>query len=134
MGKGDKKSRRGKIILGTFGVRRPRKKTSGSSVSPSAAVAAEKPVERKKTAEPAIEKPAVAPAEVKEKKETKESKEIKETKETRAARVPRESKKAVADKKVAKPAKPVKDATPGPAGAETAPGEKKSGKAAKTAE
>ena len=26
MGKGDKKSRRGKIILGSFGVRRPRKK------------------------------------------------------------------------------------------------------------
>ena len=27
MGKGDKKTRRGKIILGTYGVRRPRKKT-----------------------------------------------------------------------------------------------------------
>jgi ribosomal small subunit protein bTHX len=27
MGKGDKKSRRGKIILGTYGVRRPRKTT-----------------------------------------------------------------------------------------------------------
>lgn len=26
MGKGDKKTRRGKISLGTFGVRRPRKK------------------------------------------------------------------------------------------------------------
>ena len=27
MGKGDKKTRRGKITMGTFGVRRPRKKT-----------------------------------------------------------------------------------------------------------
>ena len=27
MGKGDKKTKRGKIIMGTFGVRRPRKKT-----------------------------------------------------------------------------------------------------------
>lgn len=27
MGKGDKKSRRGKIVLGTYGVRRPRKTT-----------------------------------------------------------------------------------------------------------
>ena len=27
MGKGDKKTRRGKISMGTFGVRRPRKKT-----------------------------------------------------------------------------------------------------------
>ncbi len=31
MGKGDKKSRRGKIILGTFGVRRPRKIADKSS-------------------------------------------------------------------------------------------------------
>ena len=27
MGKGDKKTKRGKIIMGTYGVRRPRKKT-----------------------------------------------------------------------------------------------------------
>jgi len=32
MGKGDKKSRRGKIILGTYGVRRPRKKNKVNSV------------------------------------------------------------------------------------------------------
>jgi ribosomal small subunit protein bTHX len=31
MGKGDKKSRRGKIILGTYGVRRPRKTTINPS-------------------------------------------------------------------------------------------------------
>lgn len=28
MGKGDKKTKRGKIILGSYGVRRPRKKTT----------------------------------------------------------------------------------------------------------
>jgi 30S ribosomal protein S31 len=27
MGKGDKKTRRGKIVIGSYGVRRPRKKT-----------------------------------------------------------------------------------------------------------
>ena len=35
MGKGDKKSRRGKIILGTSGVRRNRKKTKKRERSPS---------------------------------------------------------------------------------------------------
>ena len=34
MGKGDKKSRRGKIILGTYGVRRPRKKSDKAEVKP----------------------------------------------------------------------------------------------------
>jgi 30S ribosomal protein S31 len=34
MGKGDKKSRRGKIIIGSFGVRRPRKKKKGIVVPP----------------------------------------------------------------------------------------------------
>lgn len=32
MGKGDKKSKRGKIILGSYGVSRPRKKISGKLV------------------------------------------------------------------------------------------------------
>ena len=34
MGKGDKKTRRGKIILGTFGVRRRRKKTDKPGIMP----------------------------------------------------------------------------------------------------
>ncbi|NSW44742.1 MAG: 30S ribosomal protein THX [Bacteroidales bacterium] len=33
MGKGDKKSRRGKIVLGTYGVRRPRKKSKVSATA-----------------------------------------------------------------------------------------------------
>ena len=32
MGKGDKKSRRGKITMGTYGVRRPRKKKKNTAV------------------------------------------------------------------------------------------------------
>jgi len=34
MGKGDKKSRRGKIILGSYGVRRPRKKNDKPEIKP----------------------------------------------------------------------------------------------------
>ncbi len=32
MGKGDKKTRRGKIILGSYGVRRPRKKNNKAEI------------------------------------------------------------------------------------------------------
>ncbi|MCD6332277.1 MAG: 30S ribosomal protein THX [Bacteroidales bacterium] len=32
MGKGDKKTRRGKLFSGTYGVRRPRKKTQSTPV------------------------------------------------------------------------------------------------------
>lgn len=47
MGKGDKKSRRGKIILGTYGVRRPKKKAE-TAPEPQKVVAAQKPVKEKK--------------------------------------------------------------------------------------
>jgi 30S ribosomal protein S31 len=53
MGKGDKKSKRGKILMGSYGVRRPRK-TSVHQV-PVKAVAEEKPVKAQK------EKPAGKP-------------------------------------------------------------------------
>lgn len=38
MGKGDRKSRRGKITLGTYGVRRPRKKAYKAEVKPEVAI------------------------------------------------------------------------------------------------
>ena len=63
MGKGDKKSRRGKIILGSYGVRRPRKKNNKPEV---------KPVKQILTKEPKEKKP------LKEKKEHKEVTEVKE--------------------------------------------------------
>ena len=57
MGKGDKKSRRGKIILGTYGVRRRRKKANKPAV---------------KLVQPTLVK------EIKEKKPLKEKKPVKE--------------------------------------------------------
>ena len=63
MGKGDKKTRRGKIILGSYGVRRPRKKNDKPEV---------KPVKTILLKEPKDKKP------VKEKKEVKETAAVKE--------------------------------------------------------
>ncbi len=45
MGKGDKKSKRGKIVLGTYGVRR-RRKTSKKSIPPVSAPIKEKAEEK----------------------------------------------------------------------------------------
>ena len=47
MGKGDKKTRRGKITIGTFGVRRPRKRNK-----PVVVVAVKKKAKPKATAKP----------------------------------------------------------------------------------
>lgn len=64
MGKGDKKSKRGKIIMGSYGISRKRKKSSGFAATPAKAVAevapeekAEKPV-KKAAPKAASEKPA----------------------------------------------------------------------------
>ena len=46
MGKGDKKTKKGKITLGTFGVRRP-KKAKKVTIKPKAKKAAAKPKEKK---------------------------------------------------------------------------------------
>ena len=53
MGKGDKKSKRGKIIIGSFGVRRARRKKKGIVAPP-------KPKELKVKAKPAEEPVKVA--------------------------------------------------------------------------
>lgn len=54
MGKGDKKSKKGKINIGSYGVRRPRKKKSTAAV---AQVAEKKPKTSAKTAaKPAAKK------------------------------------------------------------------------------
>lgn len=51
MGKGDKKSRRGKITIGSYGVRRPRKsKTTEGAAAPAAAAKTAKKAAPKKTA------------------------------------------------------------------------------------
>lgn len=51
MGKGDKKSKHGKIIMGSHGVRRPRRKTAVKVVSPVAEAKPEKAVVKSKAKE-----------------------------------------------------------------------------------
>lgn len=51
MGKGDKKSKKGKISMGTFGASRPRKRASASAIAAAAKPAvAEKPAAAAKKA------------------------------------------------------------------------------------
>ena len=50
MGKGDKKTRRGKITMGSHGVSRPRKKSTGKVVAKAATPKAEKEAAPKKAA------------------------------------------------------------------------------------
>jgi 30S ribosomal protein S31 len=78
MGKGDKKSRRGKIIIGTYGVRRPKNKLHTSESK--SGITVKNPILKEKKPEKP-EKPEKQKKEVKEKKETKVKKEIIEPKE-----------------------------------------------------
>jgi 30S ribosomal protein S31 len=64
MGKGDKKSKRGKIVIGSFGVRRPRLRKKSTEAKGKRA---------EKSADNAEKKAAKKPAAKKPKKETKES-------------------------------------------------------------
>jgi 30S ribosomal protein S31 len=65
MGKGDKKTKRGKIIIGSHGVSRLKKKSKVVAVKvKKVEKAVEEPAEKKTTKKPAAKKP---------KKETKES-------------------------------------------------------------
>ncbi len=85
MGKGDKKTRRGKIILGTHGVRRPSKKSDKPEIKPvilNQKVVKEKPAKEQKVA-----------AEIKEPRQTK-VKEAKEEKTVKTATKAAESKPA----------------------------------------
>lgn len=74
MGKGDKKSRRGKIILGTYGVRRQRKKAFQAAPEK---VASEKVIKEKKPAKEvhAPKAEAASPKVDKPKKEVRHKKE-----------------------------------------------------------
>ncbi len=76
MGKGDKKSKRGKIILGSHGVSRPRRKKSGSGVAPAEPKAETAEVKQKVKATEA--KPTTEETKPKAPKKTK-SKEIAES-------------------------------------------------------
>jgi ribosomal small subunit protein bTHX len=77
MGKGDKKTKRGKIIIGSFGVRR-RRKTAGSHAVANVGAAPAKPTE--KPEEKKVEVSDAAEGKVKASKSKKKS----ETEETPA--------------------------------------------------
>lgn len=69
MGKGDKKTKKGKITMGSFGVSRPRKKAK-STTSSSAKETADKPAKKEAPAKKAAAKKA-APAKKAAAKKTK---------------------------------------------------------------
>ena len=103
MGKGDKKTRRGKIIIGTFGVRRRRKKDGKPEIKPSVAIITKEVKEKK---------PAKEKAEVKEPKaaaEVKEVKEVKVAKEKAAPKAPKASKEKKEVAETAVESKPKKE-------------------------
>ncbi len=52
MGKGDKKSRKGKITMGSYGVTRPRKKSTGKAVAKATTAKAPKAETAKKETAP----------------------------------------------------------------------------------
>lgn len=94
MGKGDKKSRRGKIIIGTFGVRRRKKKLTATQAKPDIKVKDVKIKEKK------VLKEKKEVKEVKEKKETKEIKEPIEVKVKKEVKVEPKAKAAPKKKTV----------------------------------
>jgi 30S ribosomal protein S31 len=97
MGKGDKKSKRGKIIMGSYGVRRPSRKLKGSS--PVSTKAEEK---TKKTAL-AIEVPVEVPVTVVEEPRSEEKKTTRKAPAKKVAEGETEKPKAVRTKKKATP-------------------------------
>jgi 30S ribosomal protein S31 len=98
MGKGDKKSKRGKITIGTFGVRRLRKKSVKTATI---AVEAKKEIVKTvlvdETAAIAVETVAEPKVE-KEKTETKAAKPAKEKKEAKTVKTEKQAKEPKAKK------------------------------------
>ena len=77
MGKGDKKTKRGKIIMGSYGVRRPQRQKSKLTTETKPAVIKEKPVKAEKESVP------------KEKKKPATKKVVAEAKEESKAATPK---------------------------------------------
>jgi 30S ribosomal protein S31 len=80
MGKGDRKSRRGKITLGTFGVRRRRKKAYKAEIKPDIIIKTKEKKEKELT-EIGADTQSLAPKLTKEKPEKKTTKAAKPKKE-----------------------------------------------------
>lgn len=66
MGKGDKKTKRGKIVIGSYGVRRPRKKKIISATKPKAKVETKVKSDTKPKTETKVKTATKPKAEVKE--------------------------------------------------------------------
>jgi len=127
MGKGDKKTRRGKIILGSYGVRRPRKKNNKPEIKPVKEVMIKEPKDKKPLKEKKEPKEATAAKVVKEAKEVKEGKEVKVVKEVIPAVNVKETKniKEKAQTKAPKAAKEKKEIKEDKAGKEAKPKKEK---------
>lgn len=69
MGKGDKKTKRGKIIMGSYGVRRPKRQKSVAATESKPVVVKAKPVKPEKEAIPKEKKKPAVKKVVAEKKE-----------------------------------------------------------------
>jgi 30S ribosomal protein S31 len=85
MGKGDRKSRRGKIILGSYGVRRPRKNSfkpavSAEKVTKEKEIKESKPVREKKASGSSADTKATRVTKPRAAKTTREKKEVSESK------------------------------------------------------
>ena len=106
MGKGDKKSKRGKITLGTYGVRRLRKKNVKANLSSSKATKAKDEIIKTIEIEEVVVQPVeevvqtevveavVEPKVVKEKSSVKAAKPAKEKKEVKAEKPVKTEKQA----------------------------------------
>jgi 30S ribosomal protein S31 len=95
MGKGDKKSKRGKIIMGSFGVRRPSRKRK--AIVPVVKKAEEKPKKAPKVVEEPVEVPVVSV----EQPKVEEKKPVKKAPAKKAAEGETEKPKAAKTKKKA---------------------------------
>ncbi|MDR2887305.1 MAG: 30S ribosomal protein THX [Bacteroidales bacterium] len=86
MGKGDKKSKRGKITIGSFGVRRLRKKTGKKAVvymGNDKTIIATVPQAAEVVTKPGVVKEKAVIKAIKEKKEAKTGKAVKPEKQTK---------------------------------------------------
>ncbi|OQA01510.1 MAG: hypothetical protein BWY70_00357 [Bacteroidetes bacterium ADurb.Bin408] len=116
MGKGDKKTRRGKIFMGSYGVSRPqRSKKSIIKAAPAKAEIKEK-AKIKVVAEPVVEEPVKAVDEQLEVIAIEKAEKLKKTapkKETTAKSETKKTKTSAEDKaKEVKPEKPEKEKKP----------------------
>ena len=96
MGKGDKKTKRGKLFSGSFGVRR--RKKNDKQVVRNTPVNVSKPVEKET-------KPVKSIKEIADVKEVKDIKEVKDTKVVKEAKVAKEAPQSKSAKSQVAPAK-----------------------------